>query len=302
MDIGDIAAVPGVADTTYVDTGMYDVSEFGAVYLVDAEEPAIVDTGIGTNYERVLRLLADADLAPDDLSYILLTHVHLDHAGGAGHLAEACPNAEVLVNEMGVRHLVDPDRLVAGTKAAVGDMWKYYAEPKPVPEDRISALAGGDVVDLGDHHLDVVPVPGHAPHQVAFHDRATNALFVADAAGIYVPDHDGVWQTSPPPNFDLEQCLDDVETLKERNPGVLCYPHFGPKTYEGEILDEYARVISGWVETIADVREDLEDDDAVVDYFVERDALSAVWGDEKGRADADMNVRGVLRYLDRAEE
>jgi glyoxylase-like metal-dependent hydrolase (beta-lactamase superfamily II) len=302
MNIGDIAAVPGAADTTYVDTGMYDVSEYGAVYLIDAEEPALVDTGIGTNYERILDLLDAADVAPEDLSYILVTHVHLDHAGGAGLLAAACPDAEVLVNEMGVRHLVDPERLVAGTKAAVGDMWKYYADPEPVPEDRISGLAGGDVVDLGDHALDVIPVPGHAPHQVAFHDRTTDALFVADAAGIYVPAHDGVWQTSPPSNFDLEQCLDDVATLKEREPDVLCYPHFGPKTYEGEMLDEYTRVLSGWVETISDVRADLDDDEAVVDYFVERDGMASVWGEEKAHTEAAMNVRGVLGYLDRAAD
>jgi glyoxylase-like metal-dependent hydrolase (beta-lactamase superfamily II) len=302
MDIGDIAAVPGAADTTYVDTGMYDVAGYGAVYLIDADVPALVDSGIGANYERVLDLLAAADVAPEELSSILLTHVHLDHAGGAGLLAEACPNAEVLVNEMGVRHLVDPERLVAGTKAAVGDMWTYYADPVPVPEERISALAGGDVVDLGDHALEVVPVPGHAPHQVAFHDRTTDALYVADAAGIYVPAHDGVRQTSPPPNFDLEQCLDDVAALKERDPGVLCYPHFGPKVYEGEMLDEYTRVLSGWVETIADVRADLDDDEAVVEYFVERDGMASVWGAEKAHAEAAMNVRGVLDYLDRTAE
>jgi glyoxylase-like metal-dependent hydrolase (beta-lactamase superfamily II) len=302
MDIGDIASVPGTADVSYVDTGMYDVAEYGAVYLVDAEEPALVDTGIGTNYERALDLLESADVAREDLAAILVTHVHLDHAGGAGFLAEACPNTEVYVNEMGVPHLADPNRLVAGTKAAVGDMWTHYVEPKPVPEERMTALAGGDTVDLGDRGVDVVSVPGHAPHQVAFYDRREDALFVADAAGIYVPSHEGVRQTSPPPNFDLEQCLHDVETLQAREPSVLCYPHFGPRRYEGEMLDEYSRVLSGWVETIGDVRAELDDDEAVVDYFVERDGMASVWGEEKARGEAAMNVRGVLGYLDRTAE
>jgi glyoxylase-like metal-dependent hydrolase (beta-lactamase superfamily II) len=302
MEIGDIAAVSEAEDITYVDTGMYDVSGYGAVYLVDAAEPAIVDTGIGTNYERILDLLESGGVAPEDLAAILVTHVHLDHAGGAGFLADACPNAEVYVNEMGVPHLADPSRLVAGTKAAVGDMWKHYVEPEPIPEERMTALAGGDTVDLGDREMEVISVPGHAPHQVAFHDRREDALFVADAAGIYVPEHEGVRQTSPPSNFDLEQCLHDVETLQAYDPNVLCYPHFGPRRYEGEMLEEYSRVLSGWVETIEDVREDLEDDEAVIEYFVERDGMASVWGEEKSEAEAEMNVRGVLGYLDHVGE
>ena len=295
---GEVAHVDACTDVHYVDTGMYDTPGYGAVYVVDAERPAVLDTGIGTHHERVLDALDEVGIAREDLGAIVVSHVHLDHAGGAGFLAEACPNAEVYVNEMGVPHLADPSRLVAGTKAAVGDMWTHYVEPKPVPEERMTALAGGDTVDLGDRGVDVVSVPGHAPHQVAFHDRREDALFVADAAGIYVPSHEGVRQTSPPPNFDLEQCLHDVETLQAREPSVLCYP----RRYEGEMLDEYSRVLSGWVETIGDVREELDDDEAVVDYFVERDGMASVWGEEKARGEAAMNVRGVLGYLDRTAE
>jgi glyoxylase-like metal-dependent hydrolase (beta-lactamase superfamily II) len=298
MAIGDVFAVDGCPDLHYVDTGMYDTEEYGAVYIVDAEEPALVDTGIGTRYENILDALDEVGVARDDLAYILPTHVHLDHAGGAGYLAEACPNATVLTHEIGVPHLVDPSRLVAGTKAAVESQWEFYAEPKPVPEDRIEGLEDGDEVDLGDHTLDVHHAPGHAPHQVMFHDRTDDVLFTADAAGIWIPSVERIRQTSPPANFDLETCLDDVETVQDIEPETLCFGHFGPRRYEEPLMDGYARVLEEWVAAVREKRAELDDDEAVIDYFVAETGMAAVWSERKARAEERLNVRGVLAFLD----
>ncbi|WP_459193120.1 MBL fold metallo-hydrolase [Halosimplex sp. J119] len=303
MAIGDVfeATVGDCADLSYVDTGMYDVAEYGAVYVLDAERPALIDTGIGTHYERVLDAVDAAGLAPEDVEVIAVTHVHLDHAGGAGFLVEACPNAEVYVHEIGAPHLADPERLWEGTKRAVGDQIDAYTEPEPVPESRITEIADGDSIDLGDHALDVHHAPGHAPHQVVFHDPTMDAAFVADAAGIYSPTREELFPTSPPPNFDPEQCQADVELLQSLDPAVLCYPHFGPAE-TGEKLARYADVLASWVDAVTERRAELDGDDAVVKYFVaEADDERELWGAEKADAEVAMNVRGVLTALDRAE-
>jgi glyoxylase-like metal-dependent hydrolase (beta-lactamase superfamily II) len=301
MAIGDVVRAEAVhEDCWYVDTGMYDVEEYGSVYLVDGGRPTLVDTGLGTNVDRVYDLLEAAGVTPEALEAIAVTHVHLDHAGGVGPLVEACPSATVYVHESGARHLVDPGRLWAGTKQAVGDQIDYYTEPTPVPEARITELTDGDAIDLGDHTLVARHAPGHAPHQVVFDAPSLDAVFTADAAGIYTPSTDEVHVTSPPPNFDLEQALTDVDLLAGLDREWLCYAHYGPAR-TADRLDEYANVLEAWVEDVKRARERHPDDEAVIDHFVETVATPDVWSDHKARAEVAMNVRGVLTYLDRNE-
>jgi glyoxylase-like metal-dependent hydrolase (beta-lactamase superfamily II) len=297
---GDVTEVTAgeCTDLYYVDTGMYDVDEYGAVYLLDAEEPALVDTGIGTHYERVLDLLAHAGVDPSEVAYVVPTHVHLDHAGGTGFLAAECENATVAVHPRGARHLVDPTRLWEGTKQAVGDQFEFYTEPEPVPEDRVQEVGDGDVLDLGDHELHAHDAPGHAPHQHVFHDPANDAVFTADAAGIYVPAIDEVRETTPPPQFDLEQALADVETIARLDPSVLLFSHFGPQPTD-DLLARYEARLTDWVATVEAAQQELPDDDAVVEHFVQTTEMTAVWGERKAAAETAMNVRGVLAYLDR---
>ena len=302
MEPGDVRTVTtgDCTDLYCVDTGMYDTAEYGAVYVLDAERPAIVDTGIGTNYEYVLDALDEAGVAPEDLEVIAVTHVHLDHAGGAGYLAAECPNAEVYVHESGARHLKDPSRLWEGTKGAVGDQIEFYAEPKPVPEERVTELTDGDAIDLGDHELIAHHAPGHAPHQVVFEDPANDAVFTADAAGIWVPSIDRIKETTPPPQFDLEGALADAEMLVDLDRDTLLFAHFGPKAADG-VLAEYTDVLTDWVRAVERVRDELGDDEAVIDHFVTENEMEGVWGERKARGETAMNVRGVLRYLDREE-
>ncbi|AFZ72452.1 MBL fold metallo-hydrolase [Natronobacterium gregoryi] len=289
------------SDLYYVDTGMYDTSGYGVAYVLDAERPAVVETGIGTNHERILEALDELGIEREELEVVAVTHIHLDHAGGAGFLAEACPNADVCIPAAGASLLADPGRLVAGTKSAVGEQWQYYVEPEPIPEERIVKLEDGDVIDLGDHELRVHAAPGHAFHQVVFEDPVNDAVFTGDAAGIWLPDREQIVETSPPSDFDLEQCLEDVATMKRIDPDVLLYTHFGPR-YVGEdledALEEYATVLSEWVETVEAKRAQLEDDEAVLEYVAEATELADAWSDHKARAEAKMNVRGVLGYLD----
>lgn len=300
MGIGDVRQVVtgSCADLRFVDTGMYEVAEYGSVYVLDAERPAVVETGIGTHYERILDAIDEVGLDPEDVEVIAVTHVHLDHAGGAGFLAEACPNATVVVHEIGAPHLTDPGRLWEGTKQAVGEQITHYVEPRPVPDDRVRAIEDGDVIDLGDHELRAHHASGHAPHQVVYEDPTNDAVFTGDAAGLYVPERDEALPTSPPPDFDLEQAIADVELIRDIAPETLLYSHFGPalRTHQ---LGDYARRLEEWVEAVAAARAELGDDEAVIQHFVGETDASEIWGVQKGRGETAMNVRGVLRYLDR---
>ncbi|KZX50266.1 MBL fold metallo-hydrolase [Haloarcula sp. K1] len=302
MGIGDVyeVTVGDCTDVHYVDTGMYDVAEYGSVYIIDAERPALVDTGIGARHENILSAMESVGIAPEDLEVIATTHVHLDHAGGAGYLVEDCPNATVYVHESGKRHLVDPQRLWEGTKHAVGDQIEFYGKPIPVAEDRIETLTDGDVIDLGDHSLDVMHAPGHAPHQVVFYDPVVDGVFTADAAGIYTPATDEMHVTTPPVNFTLEGALDDVTMLQDLDPDILMFGHYGPAE-TGDKLETYAEILPEWVAEVERKREELGDDEAVIDYFLKR-ADTDLWGERKGRAEMRLNVRGVLVALDNREE
>ena len=299
MAIGDLSPVDGADGVHHVDVGTHGVPNYGSVYVVDAAEPAIVDTGTGQNRECVFDALDELGVDLDAVRHILPTHAHLDHAGGAGYLAEACPNATVRVHEVGAPHLVDPDRLVAGTKDAVGDQWEFYAEPVPIPESQIDPLTDGDEVDLGDRTLSVVGAPGHAPHQTMFLDSRDGLLFTGDAAGIYVPGQDIIKETSPPPQFDLEACLDDIRTIEAIAPETLCFGHFGAAPYHPGLMANYKRTLVEWVEAVRQRRAALDDDTAVIEHFEETVELRSVWSERKARAEERLNVRGVLTALDR---
>lgn len=300
MAIGDVyeATVGDCRDCYYVDTGMYDVPEYGSVYVLETERPALVDTGIGTEYERVLGALDEVGIDREDLEVIALTHVHLDHAGGAGFIVEECPNATVYVHEIGAPHVVDPARLWEGTKRAVGDQFAFYTEPEPVPGARVVEITDGDAIDLGDRELMAHHAPGHAPHQVVFEDSSMDAVFTGDAAGLYVPSVDEVHVTSPPPNFDLDQAIDDVEVIADLDPETLLYGHFGPAP-TADRLETYADALSAWVAAITECRAEHGDDEAVVEHFVETVETPPIWGERKARAEVALNVNGVLTALDR---
>lgn len=292
----------GCEDIYCIDLDMFDVPEFGAAYVIDAERPTVVDSGTGRNYERILEVLDTLDILPEELEVIALTHVHLDHAGGAGHLAGVCPNATVQIHNIGAPYLVEPEHLIEGTKRAVGVQWQYYDEPDPIPEERIETISDGDTVDLGDHQLGVHHAPGHAPHQVVFSNPENDAVFTADAAGIWAPDPGVLAPTSPPPNFDLEGCLKDIELLHELDPSVLLYAHFGSRADVSVALEDYHQVLTDWVEDVQEKRKELEDDEAVIDHFVNRTDLDKVWGKHKAYPEVRMNTQGVLRYLDTRDE
>ena len=301
MEIGDVRWITTghCEDLAMVDTGMFGVSQHGCVYFVDADRPAIVETGTGAEVERILAGLDVIGLEPTDIEYIVVTHVHLDHAGGAGRLADVCENASVVVSDRGAPHLVDPERLIAGTKAAVGDQWRHYASPIPVPASRIHAISPEETIDLGNRSLVAHPAPGHARHQLVFAMPSLDAVFTGDAAGLWHPDAETVLPTSPPPEFDLDQARADVDRILALEPSTLLYTHFGPASDPDTLLPMYKSTLAEWVDLVKQTYELTGDKDETVRRLVEETGYVACWGDEKGRAEVRLNVNGVLTAMER---
>jgi glyoxylase-like metal-dependent hydrolase (beta-lactamase superfamily II) len=304
MSVGDIAAVSTgeCRDIYAVDVGMYDLPSHASVYVLDTPDPTIVETGTGANVERIVDALTELGIATEAVEHIVLTHVHLDHAGGAGFLSRVCPNADIYVHERGAPHLQDPSFLIEGTTQLVGEEgWeRYYADPDPIDADRIRSITDGDVIDLGDRALRVHHAPGHAAHQVLFHSPSDDAVFTADALGIYVSETETVRAISPPSEFDAEQALADVETIRDIDPSTLLFSHFGA-TPTGDRLDQAATAIVEWVQDVYEARAEADADGAVVARFVDAVEGPDRWSEIVAETDTTMNVHGVLQYLDRQD-
>ena len=195
---------PGI---TMIDTLLGGVEGITAAYLLAAPSPALVETGAQTSAGTVLDALAAMGMAPDDLAWIVLTHIHLDHCGGVGDLAATFPRATVVVHRRGARHLADPDRLVSASAAVYGDLAPLYGGLRAVPEDRIMAVEDGQLISLGgSRELVMREALGHARHHMAVLDEATGTLMAGDALGVQFTGA-GLYQALPPPDIDIDRSL-----------------------------------------------------------------------------------------------
>jgi glyoxylase-like metal-dependent hydrolase (beta-lactamase superfamily II) len=268
-----------------------------AVYVVEGRETALVETGHSTTRDRVKRELGREGIEPD---YIVPTHLHLDHAGATGYLAEEY-DATVVCHPAARDYLVEPekvDSLVESVRRAVGGLAGRYGDAVPV-EGEVRTLAEGDDLDLGGRTLEAVHVHGHAPHQFALYEGETRSLFTADEAGMWM---DGrLYQTSPPPNFDLETNLESLDRLAEYDATSLVYTHFGARGNGEEdvrkALDEYRGVLTNWVESVEETYERLGDEEEVVEHLISGQEFPDEWDEAAVRETVRMDTRGAIMYL-----
>ncbi len=184
----------------------------------EVEPGVIVDPGPASTVEN---LLAQLEAEP---RVLLLTHIHLDHAGATGVLARRFPGLRVYVHEIGAPHMVDPSRLIASASRLYGDeMERLWGEIAPVPAERVTALRGGEEVD----GCRVEYAPGHASHHVVYFRADTGDAFVGDVAGIRIPPSDLVFAPTPPPDIDVEAWLESLRRVAALAPRRLCLTHFG---------------------------------------------------------------------------
>jgi len=190
---------------------------------------ALVDPGPSTTIGTLEGALAAKGIALDDVTAILLTHIHLDHAGSTGSLVRRLPAATVYVHERGARHLIDPARLIDSARRLYGaDMDRLWGEFLAVPAASVRALAGGETVEAGGRRLEVSYTPGHASHHVCYLDRASGVAFVGDVAGIRRGSGRYVMPPTPPPDIDLELWNASLDQIARWDPDTLFLTHFGP--------------------------------------------------------------------------
>ena len=230
---------------------VYDRRLQTAIHLmVEKGRAAIVDTGTSNAVPYVLKALAAKGIAPEAVDYVILTHVHLDHAGGAGQLMARFPNARLTVHPRGARHMIDPSRLIAATRDIYGEeaMRRTYGEILPVPAERVIETPEGARLALAGRELRFLDAPGHARHHVVVRDSRTGHFFAGDNFGLSYRelDRDGrqfVFPTSSPSQFDPPVLLRTIERLLSHGPQAIYLAHFGRLTGPQAVAEDLKRLI-----------------------------------------------------------
>jgi glyoxylase-like metal-dependent hydrolase (beta-lactamase superfamily II) len=292
------------ANRFQLDLDFRDVEGLIASYAVPGPDGwTIIETGPSSCRERLVQGLNAAGIDPLDVNRILVTHIHLDHAGGLGSAAELFPRATLYVHHEGLAHMVDPSKLVASARRA----WGAAADPLwgpilPVPANRLVALSGGEHLAVKGGDLLVVATPGHARHHLAFFDGATRSLFTGDAAGVHLPGTNSVRPALPPPDLDLEALLQSVDRMRELDPDRLLYTHFGPQMAGAQALSQYPPIVLRWRDVaLAAAREDPSVEN--VSAALKRSEEEATAGEPHADSRPDlisgtaMGAQGLLRYF-----
>lgn len=209
--------------------------QLAAVHMiVDDGRVAFIDNGSNASLPRAQAALAQRGLGPGDVDYVIVTHIHLDHAGGSGAYMQAFPNAKFVVHPRGTRHMVDPTKLMAATEEVYGkeNARRLYGELIPVPAGRVIETSDGMVLQLGRRELAFYDCPGHAKHHVFIHDRAANGIFTGDTFGIAYRECDSadgrpfVFPCPTPSQFDPVDWRDSVERMIALQPEAMYLTHF----------------------------------------------------------------------------
>jgi len=240
-------------------------------YVLKASRVAIIESGPLTSVENLLAGLKEIGIRNEQVDYLAVSHVHADHAGGAGALLRHLPNAKLLVHPRGAPHLVNPEKLWTQTKQALGKIAEMYGEVQSVLKERIITATDETIVNLGESiELKVLETPGHASHALSFYENTTRGIFTGDTAGIYLNKFDVVMPTTPSP-FHLEKTLTSLSRLVEMAPKKLYYSHFGPAGDAVKKLKAYVVQLKLWGETVLDGMKDGEDFVSIHRRILEKD-------------------------------
>jgi glyoxylase-like metal-dependent hydrolase (beta-lactamase superfamily II) len=307
--IETVEVAPGISA---IDTRMAGRAKVTSAYLLHADQPALIETGPTTSVEAVVGGLESLGLGPEDLAHIIVTHIHLDHAGGVGRLAARFPRARVWVHDRGAPHLANPTKLVKSAGRVYGEerLRELFGPVDPTAPDRLSAVSEGDRVSLGNRDVEVMYTPGHASHHISLIDSATGALFTGDALGIHLPDVGVLRPATPPPDVDVELSVTSIERIKTRTRSVLMFSHYGPVEQTEELCDIAISRLRKWAGIVREAMEGTSELDRIAQILTERTASefdSAREGaDQLDRYDllADMriNAAGLVRYWEKRSQ
>jgi glyoxylase-like metal-dependent hydrolase (beta-lactamase superfamily II) len=283
-------------------------SVIASFLLLGEGSAAIVETGPTSCLDHLRGGLEANGVSPGDVREVFLTHIHLDHAGASGHLAELLPNATFYVHELGYPHLADPSKLVKSATRIYGErMDELWGEARPVPEERLVVLGDGEEVGVAGGRLVAYDTPGHAYHHLAYLEPESGSLFAGDVAGIRLPGQSYVRPPTPPPEIDVEAWVRSIGNIRKIDPATLHPTHFGSYDDVDRHLSELEQRLQDWllfVEGRADggaSREEISEE-----LKMKGDAEMLAEGappEESERYDLagnyEMLTAGILRYVER---
>jgi glyoxylase-like metal-dependent hydrolase (beta-lactamase superfamily II) len=231
-----------------IDLELAGIENSIASYILKGKNTAIIETGPASTVQNLLSGLKGLDVKPEEVAYVAVSHIHLDHAGAAGTLLKYLPKAKLIVHRRGAPHVVDPEKLWTQAREVLGNIAELYGKPEPLPEERIIAATDGMVFDVGKGvELKVVETLGHASHHLSYYEALSRGIFTGDAAGIYLNRFDVVVPTTPPP-FRLDIALASLKKMINLRPRFLYYSHFGKAENAIEKLQVYVKQLELWAE------------------------------------------------------
>ena len=257
----------------FIDLMVDGECEYIGTYVMKSKNViALIEVGPAATYLKILSALKELELRFEDVKFIFVTHIHLDHAGALGALLKQFPNAVVVVHERGKDHLMNPERALWGqSRRVLGFVADMYGKPDSVPEDRIIAVAKRVAFDLGEISIAIIPTPGHASHHVCIFLEKEAVMFSGDAAGIYIPSIDILLPISPPP-FKLSFAIKSIETMISLDPKFLAFTHFDIANTGSQLLRKYQRQLMIWQREIESiVIKGIEDREEMLDFISKRD-------------------------------
>ena len=291
-----------------IDTLLGGWERITAGYLLTGEAPVLVETGSQSSVCTLLAALESLGVGPEDLAGVIVTHIHLDHAGGVGDVARAFPKAKVYVHEKGARHLEDPSRLIDSASRVYGELLdSLYGRLDPTPNERIRVLEDLDEVEISpSRRLIAIDSPGHAKHHLGIQDSQSGLLFCGDAVGVRLPDAGVLRPSTPPPDFDLDLALGSLERFSSRSPSGLCLAHYGLVPLDPlDVLAEAGDTLRSWASEAERAWRDGED---IAEALSKKFAFSTEKTDPSVMEKLETlngihsNAAGFKRWLDNKEQ
>ena len=305
-----------------IDTGFVRPNFDAAYLVVENGHGAFIDCGTAYAIPRMLDALAQAGLAPGDVDWLILTHVHLDHAGGAGELIAHLPNARLVVHPRGARHMIDPSQLWAGASAVYGEavMQETYGQLRPVPAERVVEAIDGHVVDLAGRALLCLDTPGHARHHNTVYDQRANACFTGDVFGLSYREFDTdrgpfILPTTSPVQFDPDALHASIDRLVALKPEAMYLTHYGRLGDVGRLAVDLHEQIDAMVALAKQAQQDHAEPSqrhramkkALADLYASRAQMHGWQGsrdelEELIGMDIELNAQGLGVWLDSARK